>query len=150
MRLKDLSSIQLTICSTPIGATGISHGSSRKLQSPQALGYTASTPAYSQATGGIMKKLPVPTLFALLLGWGMRHLLPDRSEMFWIMSALIAAIFGRFGDLILSVIRRDLGIKNTGVFIFGRDDILTRLEKLIFVGPMFFYTYLYIQQVLKP
>jgi phosphatidate cytidylyltransferase len=85
----------------------------------------------------------------MLLAWGLRHLLPNRAEHYWIAAGLIAGIFGRFGDLILSVIRRDLGIKNTGVFIFGRDDILTRLEKLIFVGPLFFYTYLYLQQVLK-
>ena len=83
----------------------------------------------------------------LLLAWGMRHLLPDPSEKFWIAAGLVAGIFGRFGDLMMSVIRRDLGIKNTGVFIFGRDDILTRLEKLIFVGPMFFYIFLYIQQM---
>jgi phosphatidate cytidylyltransferase len=82
----------------------------------------------------------------MLLAWGLRHLLPDRSDKFWIASGLIAAIFGRMGDLVINVFRRDLGVKNTGVFIIGRDGILTRVEKLIFVGPMYYYIYIYLQQ----
>lgn len=82
----------------------------------------------------------------MLLAWGMRHLLPDRSERFWIAAGLVAAIIGRMGDLIINVIRRDLGIKNTGVFIIGRDGVLTRADKLIFVGPIYFYIYIYLQQ----
>jgi phosphatidate cytidylyltransferase len=92
----------------------------------------------------------VSILVSVLLAWGMRHLLPDRSERFWVAAGLIAAVVGRLGGLILSVIRRDLGIKNTGVFIIGRDDILSRTDKLIFVGPMYFYVYLYLQQVQWP
>ncbi len=89
----------------------------------------------------------VSIVISLLVAWGFRHLLPDRSERFWIAAGLIAAIVGRLGGLILSGIRRDLGIKNTGVFIFGRDDILSRTDKLIFVGPMYFYVFLWLQQV---
>lgn len=82
----------------------------------------------------------------MLLAWGLRHLLPDRSEKFWIASGLVATVFGRMGDLIINVFRRDLGIKNTGIFIIGRDGILSRVEKLIFVGPMYFYIFIYLQQ----
>lgn len=90
----------------------------------------------------------IVALFAtMLLAWGMRHLLPDRSENFWVVAGLVAAVFGRFGDLILSVIRRDLGIKDTGIFIIGRGDILSRVDKLIFVGPMYFYLFIYLQQM---
>lgn len=87
----------------------------------------------------------VALIVTMLLAWGMRHLLPDRSERFWIAAGLAAAIFGRMGDLIINVIRRDLGIKNTGIFIIGRDGVLTRADKLIFVGPMYFYIYWYLQ-----
>jgi phosphatidate cytidylyltransferase len=82
----------------------------------------------------------------MLVAWGLRHLLPDRSERFWIAAGIIAAVFGRVGDLIINVIRRDLGIKNTGIFIIGRDGVLTRIDKLIFVGPMYYYLYTYLQQ----
>lgn len=86
----------------------------------------------------------------MLCAWGLRHLLPDRSEQFWIASGLVAAVFGRMGDLIINVFRTDLGIKNTGIFIIGRDGILTRVDKLIFIGPMYFYLYIYLQQTNWP
>ena len=85
-------------------------------------------------------------LVTLLLAWGMRHLLPDRGERFWIAAGLAAAFLGRFGDLFLSVIRRDLGIRDTGIFIIGRGDLLSRVDKLIFVGPIYYYLYIYLQK----
>lgn len=88
----------------------------------------------------------VSLVVTVLLAWAMRHLLPDRSERFWIAAGLAAALFGRFGDLFLSVIRRDLGIKDTGIFIIGRGDILGRVDKLIFVGPIYYYIYTFLQR----
>ena len=87
----------------------------------------------------------VAFVVTMLLAWGLRHLLPDRSERFWIAAGLVAAVFGRMGDLVINMIRRDLGIKNTGIFIIGRDGMLTRVDKMIFVGPMYFYLYWYLQ-----
>lgn len=94
-----------------------------------------------------LEGVAVSIILSLLLAWGLRHLLPDRSEQFWIAAGLTAAIFGRFGDLILSVVRRDLGIKDTGVFIFGRGDILSRTDKLIFVGPMYYYIFMLLNKM---
>lgn len=85
----------------------------------------------------------VSIVMTLILAWGLRHLLPDRSEQFWIAAGLTSALVGRFGDLILTIIRRDLRIKDTGVFIIGRGDILARVDKLIVVGPLYYYIYLY-------
>lgn len=106
---------------------------------------------FSRITNKVtLEGMIVSLLVTMLLAWGMRHLLPDRSERFWIAAGLVTAIFGRMGDLIINVIRRDLGIKNTGIFIIGRDGILSRVDKLIFVGPMYFYLYIYLQQVTIP
>lgn len=92
----------------------------------------------------------VALLVTMLIAWGMRHLLPDRSEQFWAVAGLVAAIFGRMGDLMMNVIRRDLGIKNTGIFIIGRDGVISRVDKMIFVGPLYFYLYILFQQVSLP
>ncbi|MCB9025475.1 MAG: phosphatidate cytidylyltransferase [Bdellovibrionaceae bacterium] len=86
-------------------------------------------------------------IITLLLAWGMRHMLPNRSEPFWLASALIITFFGRCGDIILSVIRRDLGIKDSGVFIIGREDILSRVDKFIFAAPIFYYTFKILMQM---
>ena len=73
------------------------------------------------------------------LAWAIRHLLPDRSPPFWIASGLVAALGGSLGDLTLSVIRRDLGIKDVGPFIIGRGDLLNSMDRMIFVAPIFYY-----------
>lgn len=85
--------------------------------------------------------------FALTLGlaWGMRHLLPFRSDDFWIASGLVAALGGSLGDLVLSVIRRDLGIKDVDFFIIGRGDLLTIMDRLIFVAPIYYWVMWYLQ-----
>jgi phosphatidate cytidylyltransferase len=69
----------------------------------------------------------------------MRHLLPAGAEKFWLVSGLIAGIGGGFGDLVMTVIRRDLGIRDYGVFIIGRGDFLQRMDRLIFVAPIYYY-----------
>ena len=81
----------------------------------------------------------------LVLAFALRHLLPDRSEIFWIASGLVAALGGSLGDLVLSVIRRDLGIKDVGPFIIGRGDLLTIMDRMMFVAPIFYYVMWYLQ-----
>lgn len=75
----------------------------------------------------------------LVLAFVMRHLLPAGAEKFWLVSGLIAGIGGGFGDLVMTVVRRDLGIRDYGVFIIGRGDFLQRMDRLIFVAPIYYY-----------
>lgn len=88
----------------------------------------------------------IALICTLLLAFGLRHLLPERTELFWIASALVAALGGSLGDLVLSVIRRDLGIKDVGAFIIGRGDWLTIMDRLIFVAPIYYYVMAYLQK----
>jgi phosphatidate cytidylyltransferase len=83
----------------------------------------------------------------LVLAWSLRHLLPIRTEIFWISSGLVAALGGSLGDLVLSVIRRDLGIRDVGPFIIGRGDLLTIMDRMIFVAPIFYYVMWYLQTI---
>lgn len=81
----------------------------------------------------------------IVLAFSFRHLLPQRSEQFWVASGLVAVLGGSLGDLVLSVIRRDLGIKDVGVFIIGRGDFLSVIDRLIFVAPIFYYVMWYLE-----
>jgi phosphatidate cytidylyltransferase len=78
-------------------------------------------------------------VMTMLLAWGMRHLMPYRTPPFWIASGVVAAFGGALGDLVLTVVRRDLGIKQVGAFIIGRGDFLRRVDRLIFVAPIYYY-----------
>lgn len=78
-------------------------------------------------------------IITLAAAWGWRRMLADRDELYWISAGLIALVFSVFGDWVLSIIRKDLGIKDQGVFIIGRGDILSRVSKVVFVYPAYFY-----------
>jgi len=54
------------------------------------------------------------------------------------MSALIV-IAGAFGGLVLSAIKRDLGVKDWGYMIEGHGGILDRMDSVCFAAPLFFH-----------
>ena len=78
----------------------------------------------------------------IVLAYSMRHLLPDRGEQYWLASGLVASFGGVTGDLVMSVVRKDAGVKTVGVFILGRGDFLQRMDRLIFVAPIFYFVML--------
>lgn len=77
-------------------------------------------------------------LVTLLLAFAMRHLLPSESEKYWLATGLVASFGGVFGDLVMTVIRKDAGIHRMGQFIIGRGDFLHRMDRLIFVAPLYY------------
>lgn len=52
---------------------------------------------------------------------------------------LIISVAGQLGDLVLSSIKRDIGIKDMGVTIPGHGGLLDRFDSLILVAPAFFH-----------
>ncbi len=84
----------------------------------------------------------VSVILTLALAYGMRHLLPDKGDQYWLASGIIAAAVGLVGDLVMSVVRKDAGVKTVGPFIIGRGDFLQRMDRLIFVAPLYYFVML--------
>jgi len=70
----------------------------------------------------------LPTPFSLPLGYGQAILL-----------GLLVSVFGQFGDLAESLLKRNMGVKDSGKLIPGHGGILDRIDSVVFAGVVVYY-----------
>ena len=56
-----------------------------------------------------------------------------------ILLGLVVSVAGFFGDVCISAIKRDLGVKDSGSLLPGHGGLLDRLDSLTFAAPLFFH-----------
>jgi phosphatidate cytidylyltransferase len=61
------------------------------------------------------------------------------SEIESVLVGVTIACSGFVGDIIVSAIKRDIGLKDTGTLIPGHGGILDRIDSLSLTAPIFFY-----------
>ena len=77
-----------------------------------------------------------------LIALALNRLFPAYGPGFMLLIATIITITGTFGDLVESMIKRNIGIKDSGKFLPGHGGLLDRFDSIIFASP---FVYLVIQ-----
>lgn len=86
-------------------------------------------------------------LVSLCLPWFFRDTLFEFGILQLILAGLIVGIGSQLGDLAISLIKRDLGIKDMSTMIPGHGGILDRIDSLIIATPLFFHMIRYFKML---
>jgi phosphatidate cytidylyltransferase len=88
--------------------------------------------------GGVAAALAGGVFFGVIL--------PDLTIPQGLGLALVAAVFGPAGDIVESLVKRELGIKDSGRLLPGHGGSLDRIDAILFAAPA---AYLYLRLVLS-
>ena len=89
----------------------------------------------NKSWAGLIGGIGTTTLLSLLIA----PLLTPLSVIDSLLAGLIISVGGFLGDVTVSAVKRDIGIKDTGSILPGHGGILDRMDSLTFTAPLFLH-----------
>ena len=83
-------------------------------------------------------------VISILLSVTVGQLLTPMSWWLALITGFLLSVVGFVGDVTISALKRDLGIKDSSSFIPGHGGVLDRIDSLTYTAPLFFHIIRYV------
>jgi phosphatidate cytidylyltransferase len=98
----------------------------------------APTVSPNKTLEGLLGGIATTTALALLLAPWLTPMTPLHA----VFAGILISVFGFIGDVVVSAVKRDIGVKDSGTLLPGHGGILDRIDSLTYTAPLFFH-YIY-------
>lgn len=75
----------------------------------------------------------------VVVGLGAGWLLPELTALQGLLFGIVVAVLAPFGDLVESLVKREVGIKDSGTILPGHGGFLDRIDAIVFCAPAAYF-----------